>query len=334
VLARRRASAGLARAKAQGVRLGRPRRRIDPAKFATVAGLPEREAARRLGVPRSTLQRLRRITYHPAFTILRRLSGDLGYVLHMSKAPKRIRDVRPPKKEHPVLRKNIQAWGWMPLVLCDANGAYWDGGIVVTPTSAPREAIHISQETQEHLITLFLEGQFGEEAKDVILDPDRWQKIYDNLINWPDEELIRGQSLRRMHLVRVSSMGSREVASSIPGAATTGPKPTSWSGTIERDADQESFTYVFRFGRRDVWKIGHAVDVSARLAEVNKHVPDEVIGEKWTLVLTHKWPNQLAAYEMEQRVLRLLRTPSSVGERVSCTLKQLEAVWHAERATR
>jgi DNA invertase Pin-like site-specific DNA recombinase len=52
-----RVRAGLARAKAQGVRLGRPRRRIDPAQLATVAGLPEREAARRLGVPRSTLQR-------------------------------------------------------------------------------------------------------------------------------------------------------------------------------------------------------------------------------------------------------------------------------------
>src|SRR5438552_4043646 len=53
-----RVRAGLARARAQGVRLGRPRRHIDPERLATVAGLPEREAARRLGIPRSTLQRL------------------------------------------------------------------------------------------------------------------------------------------------------------------------------------------------------------------------------------------------------------------------------------
>ena len=52
-----RVRAGLARAKAQGVRLGRPRRRIDPNRLAEVADLPAREAARRLGVPRSTLQR-------------------------------------------------------------------------------------------------------------------------------------------------------------------------------------------------------------------------------------------------------------------------------------
>ena len=52
-----RVRAGLARARAQGVKLGRPRRQIDPERLASVAGLPEREAARRLGVPRSTLQR-------------------------------------------------------------------------------------------------------------------------------------------------------------------------------------------------------------------------------------------------------------------------------------
>src|ERR1700680_114770 len=47
-----RVRAGLARARAQGQRLGRPRRRIDPERLAAVAGLPAREAARRLGIPR------------------------------------------------------------------------------------------------------------------------------------------------------------------------------------------------------------------------------------------------------------------------------------------
>jgi DNA invertase Pin-like site-specific DNA recombinase len=54
-----RVKAGLARARAQGVKLGRPRRAIDPELLARVAGLPEREAARRLGIPRSTYQRLK-----------------------------------------------------------------------------------------------------------------------------------------------------------------------------------------------------------------------------------------------------------------------------------
>ena len=52
-----RVRAGLARARSQGVRLGRPRRRIAAEQLASVAGLPGREAARRLRIPRSTLQR-------------------------------------------------------------------------------------------------------------------------------------------------------------------------------------------------------------------------------------------------------------------------------------
>jgi DNA invertase Pin-like site-specific DNA recombinase len=54
---RERVQAGLERARRQGVRLGRPRRRIDAERLAGLAGLPLREAARTLGVPRSTLQR-------------------------------------------------------------------------------------------------------------------------------------------------------------------------------------------------------------------------------------------------------------------------------------
>ena len=43
--------AGLARARAQGQRLGRPERKISPEQFASVRGLPVREAARHLGIP-------------------------------------------------------------------------------------------------------------------------------------------------------------------------------------------------------------------------------------------------------------------------------------------
>src|SRR5215510_3863654 len=48
-----RVRAGLQRARLQGVKLGRPKRHIDPERLASVSGLPEREAARRLGIPRS-----------------------------------------------------------------------------------------------------------------------------------------------------------------------------------------------------------------------------------------------------------------------------------------
>ncbi len=52
-----RVQAGLQRAKRQGRTLGRPRRVISQRELARVEGLSTREAAKVLGVPRSTLQR-------------------------------------------------------------------------------------------------------------------------------------------------------------------------------------------------------------------------------------------------------------------------------------
>ena len=54
---RERVLAGLQRAKRQGTRLGRPRLVVAPERLQAARGLPIREAARVLGVPRSTAQR-------------------------------------------------------------------------------------------------------------------------------------------------------------------------------------------------------------------------------------------------------------------------------------
>ena len=59
-----RVSAGLARARAQGTRLGRPERVVSRAALASVQGLSVRQAAKVLGVPRTTLQR--RLAQKPA----------------------------------------------------------------------------------------------------------------------------------------------------------------------------------------------------------------------------------------------------------------------------
>jgi DNA invertase Pin-like site-specific DNA recombinase len=52
-----RVRAGLARARTQGQRLGRPRVRVAPGALQEVVGMSVREAARALGVSRATLQR-------------------------------------------------------------------------------------------------------------------------------------------------------------------------------------------------------------------------------------------------------------------------------------
>lgn len=57
---RERVMAGLARARTQGVRLGRPKARLPIERLLAVAGLPVEGAADQLGVSRSTVKRWRR----------------------------------------------------------------------------------------------------------------------------------------------------------------------------------------------------------------------------------------------------------------------------------
>lgn len=66
-----------------------------------------------------------------------------------------------------------------------------------------------------------------------------------------------------------------------PGRPTTGPEPSSWEGSTGRDVNRTAFTYAFRFGRTDIWKIGHAIDVKERLKQVNCHIPPEAVPERW-----------------------------------------------------
>jgi hypothetical protein len=99
---------------------------------------------------------------------------------------------------------------------------------------------------------------------------------------------------------------------------TTGPRPSDWFGEVSRRATETAYTYAMRFGGRDLWKIGHAQDLAARLQDINKHVPHEVLGEKWSIVMQQKWQSSVGAYEMEQRVLARLQTHRTEGERVLC----------------
>ena len=64
-----RVRAGLARAKAEGRRLGRPRVRVAPEDLQAAQGLSVREAASKLGVSTATLKRLRRGSKTPAAVV-------------------------------------------------------------------------------------------------------------------------------------------------------------------------------------------------------------------------------------------------------------------------
>jgi len=168
------------------------------------------------------------------------------------------------------------------------------------------------------LVTEVLRDQLTYEAtvRAVLLDPaDTAAVLAIPCEEFPVVEAPAIANQRRLHEALLASN------------ATTGPRPTSWAAETGRNAEESSFTYAFQFGNRELWKIGHAKDVLARLADVNRHVPHEVLGEQWHAVLQQRWPTEVAAYEMEQRVLAALRTSSCVGERVSCGKRQLESVW-------
>ncbi|CAO4145459.1 hypothetical protein LPLAFNJD_LOCUS1946 [Methylorubrum aminovorans] len=113
------------------------------------------------------------------------------------------------------------------------------------------------------------------------------------------------------------------------GRPTTGPVPVIWTGVVSRDVGSEAWTYAMRFGRRNVWKVGHAQDTAVRLAQLNLHVPYEELGEKWELKLRQRWPDSVQAYAMEQRVFGSMTTYRTEGERLRCTEAQMQAGWTA-----
>jgi hypothetical protein len=137
-------------------------------------------------------------------------------------------------------------------------------------------------------------------------------------------EAWRGQDKSVKLARRQKLMNARQRFATGP---TYGPIPSSWSGTVSHDANAAATTYAFRFGKRNLWKIGHAQDLPARLRDVNEHVPYEVLGERWSIARRRRWQTQKKAYEMEQQLLGLLAAGRTVGERVHSTEDELRAAW-------
>ncbi len=111
-----------------------------------------------------------------------------------------------------------------------------------------------------------------------------------------------------------------------PGG-TMGPIPASFVTTMRRNSLRAAKTYVFQFGSKDVWKVGWAHDPVERLADLNKHVPYEVLKQRWGGGWTQKWASADQAYAMEQRVFGSFSITDLYGERVHCTQEQMQAVW-------
>lgn len=139
-----------------------------------------------------------------------------------------------------------------------------------------------------------------------------------------DARSITQENTRRRRAAQTKAEIVRK--SPLSGQPTTGPRPTGWEQMVKREIGPAA-TYLFRFAASAVWKIGFASDVQARLREVNRHVPVELLGQRWMLVHTMSWPSADLAYRMEQRILELLAAKRTVYERVQCRRSVMEKAW-------
>lgn len=101
-----------------------------------------------------------------------------------------------------------------------------------------------------------------------------------------------------------------EVAEPAVKPLTPSPKPPTERGgyVVERDPSHPAQTYLLRFGKSNVWKVGWAHDAAKRCADINTHIPDELLVRVlkvpfWKVHTKQDWANAALAHQMEQDVL-------------------------------
>jgi len=113
---------------------------------------------------------------------------------------KRVRDLKRSEKDFPRYREVIDTEGWVPHVVCDANGSYWDGGTVRDKNG--QLPTGLSDAARKLMVNMILDGDFGEALKDVFVDPNRYYRIRDDLITWPNPEVIAREGLHELDVKR------------------------------------------------------------------------------------------------------------------------------------
>lgn len=106
-----------------------------------------------------------------------------------------------------------------------------------------------------------------------------------------------------------------------------GPPPREWSGVTAR-SDGPTATYLMRFAKENIWKIGISQNVKERCNSLNFSVPSEALeGRCWTVVLTKVWPSGTPAYAMEQALLSHLKDYATRNERVRAHEEIVTRAW-------
>lgn len=110
----------------------------------------------------------------------------------------KLRAIKRSAKRFPGCREIIDKDGWVPYVLLDQNGAYWDGFTAIDRQG--KSVNGLSDSFRKEMINMVHDGAFGEQVKDAYLDQTHYWHIRDELITWPNEEVIRSKELRVLHV--------------------------------------------------------------------------------------------------------------------------------------
>lgn len=161
-----------------------------------------------------------------------------------------------------------------------------------------------------------------------------WQLLDSGLVDITLEEArqISQESARtRKNKPKPDEFEGADMADAMPQRVpqpTVGPKP--WIGEYRASRTPgPADTYAFRFENSNLWKIGYTSDIEARLRNINQHIPVELLGLRWLLVHTARWPSAHLAHAMEQRILAKLSKQRTVYERLSCNVEVLNESWRA-----
>ncbi|TPK80384.1 GIY-YIG nuclease family protein [Mesorhizobium sp. B2-4-18] len=151
---------------------------------------------------------------------------------------------------------------------------------------------------------------------------------------WMLSKRLASKVLRLAHFevplarpVTVLQSTPRQVTGRATRRNSKGPPPTSYEALVVRSCDGPCFTYLLRFGARDIWKVGMSVDPNRRLDEINSHIPTEVLDEKWEMVQRARFKDAQTAYDVEQALLDHFHTHRTVGERIVLSSIEIATGW-------
>ena len=113
---------------------------------------------------------------------------------------KQIRELKRSGENFPVCREIIDKGGWVPHVLSDQSGAYWDGFTAIDKDG--KSVNGLSDSFRKEMTHLILDGAFGEQVKDAYLDQTHYWHIRDELITFPNQEAITSKGLEVIELRR------------------------------------------------------------------------------------------------------------------------------------